>query len=220
MNWGWIKKRKLSAFFIFLFFSLYGLLVRHLNIFSLVCVDRHGRAVVYRRQLTPEVCCSQDPLTFWYTLQHPQGQKNETRAPASSCPINCCRTSETVGQLPAPTWVSITGSDRSIWQEHCPADCPSSLSLWSICTSIGPALVGDSCSSAACQKEPGATEEVQISSNGLDPDGCAHDNRPPCLWFGFLSVRNAEATTITQQNYACGTSTIDMLKSTAICYDN
>lgn len=129
MNWGWIKKRKLSAFFIFLFFSLYGLLVRHLNIFSLVCVDRHGRAVVYRRQLTPEVCCSQDPLTFWYTLQHPQGQKNETRAPASSCPINCCRTSETVGQLPAPTWVSITGSDRSIWQEHCPADCPSSLSL-------------------------------------------------------------------------------------------
>lgn len=36
----------------------------------------------------------------------------------------------------------------------------------------------------------------------------------------FLSARNAEATTITQQNYACRPSTIDMLKSTASCYDN
>lgn len=55
---------------------------------------------------------------------------------------------------------------------------------------LAPELVGDACSPAACQKKekekkvPGATEEVQISSNGLDPDGCAHDNRPPCLWFG------------------------------------
>lgn len=73
---------------------------------------------------------------------------------------------------------------------------------------------------AACQKEPEATEEVQISSNGLDPDGCAHDNSPLCLWFGFLSVRNTEATTITQQNYACRTSPIDVLKSAASCYDN
>lgn len=189
----------------------------HLSVLFLVgeCVGRHG-AVVYRRQLTPEVCCSRDPLTFWYTLKHPQGQKNETKAPASSCPINCYRTSETVGQLPAPTWVSITTFDMSAALLAALLHCPSGQSApqlalhWWVMP--GP--------SAACQKEPGATEEVQISSNGLDPDGCAHDNRPPCLWFGFLSVRNAEATTITQQNYACRPSTIDMLKSTASCYDN
>lgn len=58
-------------------------------------------------------------------------------------------------------------------------------------------LVGDACSPAACQKKkvPGATEEVQISSNGLDPDGCAHDNRPPCLWFrGFVTEERREPT--------------------------
>lgn len=64
------------------------------------------------------------------------------------------------------------------------------------------------------KKQPGATEEVQISSlhpNGLDPDGCAHDNRTPCLW--FLSAGNTEATTMTLHNYACSQRTIDMLKS-------
>lgn len=43
---------------------------------------------------------------------------------------------------------------------------------------------------------------------------------PRACGLGFLSVSNTEATTITQQNYACKPSTIDMLKSTGSCYDN
>lgn len=43
---------------------------------------------------------------------------------------------------------------------------------------------------------------------------------PRACGLGFLSVKNAKATTITQQNYACRPSTIDMLRSTASCYDN
>lgn len=134
------------------------------------------------RQLTPKVCWSQDPLTFWYTFQHPKGQRNETREPASSCPISCYRTSETPGQLPAAMWVSITGLDRSAALLAALLHCPSGQSTPQLALHwwVKPAP------SAACQKEPGSTEEVQISSNGLDPDGCIHDNRPPCLWFGFF----------------------------------
>lgn len=142
-------------------------------------LSKHVKGQFYCRRLTPEVCCSQQPLTFWYSLQHPQGQRNETRAPASSCPINCCKTSGTPGQLASSTWVSITRFDRSTAPLAALLHCPfgqSTLQLglhrW-----VMPAF------SVACQKEPGATEEVQISSNGLDPDGCAHDNRPPCLCF-------------------------------------
>ncbi|TSS60351.1 hypothetical protein Baya_12053 [Bagarius yarrelli] len=42
--------------------------------------------------------------------------------------------------------------------------------------------------SATCQNPPGSSgpEEVQISFNGLDTDGCAHDNSPLCRCF-FVS---------------------------------
>lgn len=180
-----VEQKKKRENYLFLSFLRRSILVRcrYLNIaFPVgVYVGRQG-TVVYCKQLTREVCCSQEPLTFWYTLQHPQGQKNETRAPASSCPINWYRTSETAGQLPAPTWASITGFDRSAALLAALLHCPPGQSAPQLALHwwLMPAP------SAACQKEPGATEEVQISSNGLDPDGCAHDNRPPCLWLGFF----------------------------------
>lgn len=65
--------------------------------------------------------------------------------------------------------------------------CPSGQSA----PQLAPALVGVASVLAACQKEPEATEEVQISSNGLDPDGCAHDNSPPVpvVWV-FVSEKH------------------------------
>lgn len=73
---------------------------------------------------------------------------------------------------------------------------------------------------AACQKEPEATEEVQISSNGLDPDGCAHDNSPPVpvVWV-FVSEKHRGHHNNTAK-LCMQTSPIDVLKSTASCYDN
>lgn len=65
--------------------------------------------------------------------------------------------------------------------------CPSGQSA----PQLAPALAGVASVLAACQKEPEATEEVQISSNGLDPDGCAHDNSPPVpvVWV-FVSEKH------------------------------
>lgn len=158
-------------------------------------------------------------MTLWYSLRHPWGQKKESEGPAFSCPINCCRTY--MVQPPVPAWVSITGSDRSIWQQCCPADCPSSLSFWSICTSIGP------CSCGCCflcllhvKKSQKPQRKCKYPLMALIQMDALMTIAPLCLWFGFLSVRNTEATTITQQNYACRTSPIDVLKSTASCYDN
>lgn len=73
--------------------------------------------------------------------------------------------------------LALTGAfDRSAALLTALLHCPSGPSA----PQLAPALVGVASVFAACQKEPEATEEVQISSNGLDPDGCAHDNSPPC----------------------------------------
>lgn len=159
------------------------------------------RAAVYLKQLTPEVCFRQEAPTFWYTLTHPQGQKNREWAPASSCPINCYQTSETAGQLAAPMWVSITRSDRISTLLAALLHRPSGQSAPQLALHwwVMPAP------SAACQKELGATEEVQISSNGLDPDGCADDNRPHVLSLRFCEKHrghhNNTATLCMQGKY-------------------
>lgn len=148
----------------------------------LMYVRTSKRAVVGRSHLTPEVCCSQESLTFWYTLQHPWGLKTETRAPGSSCPINRHRIPGTTGQRAAAAWVSITGFDRSSAPLAALLHCPSGQSAPQLALRwwVMPAP------SVACQREPGATEEVQISSNGLDPDGCVDDNRPRAWGLGFF----------------------------------
>lgn len=83
---------------------------------------------------------------------------------------------------------ALTGAfDRSAALLTALLHCPSGQSA----PQLAPALVGVASVFGACQKEPEATEEVQISSNGLDPDGCAHDNSPPVpvVWV-FVSEKH------------------------------
>lgn len=145
MTWGWIEKEEITCFLTFLSTSLHTTWISYLSYvwagilrqLYILCSWHQTCAVVE---------------TLWHSDKHSDIPRDKRMKPALSCPIYCYRTWESVGRIPAPTLVSITGSDRSIWQERCPAGCPSSLSLWSICTSIGPALVDDAFSAAACQK--------------------------------------------------------------------
>lgn len=83
----------------------------HVNISFQLCTGMAGELYIFRH-VTPEVCCSQDPMTLWYTLQHPWGQKNETVGPAFSCPSNSCRT------YVVPPPVPRMGVHHWLWQER------------------------------------------------------------------------------------------------------
>lgn len=165
-------------------FSPCLLLADHLNISFPPWPCVAGELYIFRR-VTPKVCCSQHPMTLWYTLRHPWGQKKETEGPAFSCPSNSRRT-YTV-QPPVPAWVSITGSDRSIWQECCPAGCPSSLSFWPICTSIGPCSCG-CCFCVCCmsKKSQKPQRKCKYPLMALIQMDAPVTIAPLRLWFGFF----------------------------------
>ena len=126
------------------------------------------------------LCCQTSDIE----LQPPTSPRDNRGRPGpfppSHCPINRCGSPGTSGQPSACLCPSqgLTGALVGLlagWWAGRPSgqSAPQSPQCW----------WAQPAPSAACHKEPGGTEEVQISSNGLDPDGCAHDNRPPCLWW-------------------------------------
>lgn len=189
MKRGWIKKG--NCLLLFLFFLT--ILLRVTLMAFLVCIYVRGRvcvcvcgcvcvwailagAAVYRRQLTPEVCCSPGRDNLIHPETAPGTKEVQLGRLPRHVPSTVVGPPKKRGRPSLDVAVMLDGSTA-------PHGCSSSTTQSA--PQLALELVGDACSPGACQKKvPGATEEVQISSNGLDPDGCAHDNRPPCLWFG------------------------------------
>lgn len=96
------------------------------------------------RHVTPEVCCSQDPMTLRYTLRHPRGQRKEAEGPANSCRSNH------QSQHGRPSRGLTGACDRSAAPLTALLHCPSAPSA----PQLAPVLFGVLLSVlAACQKK-------------------------------------------------------------------